>query len=123
MTSQFVILHHRLADGEHWDLMLEHGESLATWQLLSPPGAGSFPIAARRIGHHRKAYLDYEGPISGDRGQVRRIDRGPVEISKLTVEECVFAAGGDLLRGSFILSRRQGEEWELRPGPRQEPVQ
>ena len=38
MTSRFVILHHRLAGGEHWDLMLEHGESLATWQLLARLG-------------------------------------------------------------------------------------
>jgi hypothetical protein len=118
MTSQFVILDHRLSGGEHWDLMLEHGDSLATWQLLSPPaGPESFPIAARRIGNHRKAYLDYEGAVSGNRGEVRRLDRGPVEISKLTDQECIFAAVGRLLRGNFILSRRQTGEWELRHGP------
>lgn len=28
---------------------------------------------------HRRLYLDYEGPISGDRGSVRRVDAGTYE--------------------------------------------
>jgi hypothetical protein len=94
--------------------MLEQGEVLLTWQLLAVPvGPASFPILARRIGNHRKAYLDYEGPLSGDRGVVRRIDRGPVEIEKLTEDECVFRAEGQRLSGNFLLWRAGDADWTL----------
>jgi hypothetical protein len=36
-------------------------------------------IEMQRIADHRSLYLDYEGPISGDRGVVRRLDRGTIE--------------------------------------------
>jgi hypothetical protein len=35
-------------------------------------------VAAVRIADHRPAYLTYEGPISGDRGTVRRLASGTV---------------------------------------------
>ena len=35
-------------------------------------------LEAVRIADHRPAYLTYEGPISGDRGTVRRLARGTV---------------------------------------------
>ncbi len=35
-------------------------------------------VNAERIADHRPAYLDYEGPISGDRGSVRLLSRGSV---------------------------------------------
>ena len=41
MPSRFVILHHRLDDGEHWDLMLEHGEVLLTGEAQVTPEADS----------------------------------------------------------------------------------
>jgi len=31
-----------------------------------------------RLPDHRQLYLDYQGPISGDRGSVRRLNRGTV---------------------------------------------
>ena len=50
MSSRFVILHHTVHGGEHWDLMLEHGDVLLTWQLFSDPTASPvFPLRARRI--------------------------------------------------------------------------
>lgn len=57
--------------------MIENGERLATWKFpATPESAAKSPIACRRIGEHRRDYLDYEGPISGDRGHVTRHDRG-----------------------------------------------
>jgi hypothetical protein len=35
-------------------------------------------LEAVRIADHRPAYLTYEGPVSGDRGTVRRLARGSV---------------------------------------------
>ncbi len=41
-----------------------------------PPVAIGDAVDAQQLGHHRKSYLEYEGPLSGDRGQVHRIDSG-----------------------------------------------
>ena len=71
---RFVILEHDHPT-LHWDLMLESGGVLRTWRLASPPSAGC-SIAAEAIGDHRLLYLDYEGPISRNRGYVRRWDAG-----------------------------------------------
>lgn len=119
MPSRFAILHHRLDEGEHWDLMLEHGDVLLTWQLLREPiNRASLPITARRIGDHRKAYLDYEGPLTDNRGTVRRVDSGIVEFETNTPQYCRFVLSGDRLHGTFIL-RQEAQSWtfETSNGP------
>jgi hypothetical protein len=71
---RFVILTHD-HPSLHWDFMLENKASLRTWRLAMPADfAGE--IAAEPLPDHRLAYLDYEGPVSGNRGQVRRWDCG-----------------------------------------------
>ena len=116
MSSRFVILHHTVHGGEHWDLMLEHGDVLLTWQLFSDPTASPvFPLRARRIGDHRKRYLDYEGPISGDRGHVTRVDHGVVEIAEieeLAVSRVRFRLLGRRLTGAFELHKTDEDETE-----------
>jgi hypothetical protein len=71
---RFVILTHDWPF-PHWDLLLEQGETLACWRLLAEPGRGR-TVPAQRLADHRRLYLDYEGPVSGDRGEVRRWDWG-----------------------------------------------
>jgi hypothetical protein len=71
---RFVILEHDYPS-LHWDLMLEAGEILRTWRLQEVPEPGK-RIAAEASFDHRKVYLNYEGPISGNRGTVRRWDEG-----------------------------------------------
>ena len=113
MPSRFVILHHRLDAGEHWDLMLEQGDVLLTWQLLREPmNRESLPIPARRIGDHRKAYLDYEGPLTRNRGTVHRVDFGSMNMVEITPECCRLVLSGQRLRGSFTL-QKDGDEWLL----------
>ena len=113
MSSRFVILHHQLEDGEHWDLMLEHVDTLLTWQLSREPvSRASLPIPAWRIGDHRKAYLDYEGPISGSRGAVRRVDAGVVEMESLSQDRCRFILRDGRLKGRLELACEHGQ-WVL----------
>lgn len=89
--------------------MLERGDVLITWQLSAEPDQpASLPILARRIGDHRIAYLTYEGPVSGDRGTVRRVDSGAVEFEEFTDTECAFSLGGGRLEGRFRLAREPG---------------
>jgi hypothetical protein len=94
---RFVLLRHEcpptLGKPSHWDLMLERDGALLTWSLpelpdawrsndLAPeaPRVADEPITATRLADHRIAYLDYEGPISGDRGAVTCQDRGEYEV-------------------------------------------
>jgi hypothetical protein len=102
MSSRFVILHHEVHGGEHWDLMLERDGVLLTWQLqresITP---ADLPIPATRIDDHRLAYLDYEGPVSRNRGHVRRVDEGTVIFQELTDSQVVFKLAGKRLCGAF----------------------
>jgi hypothetical protein len=41
-------------------------------------------MAIERIADHRPAYLAYEGPISGGRGEVTRLTRGTLRASEST---------------------------------------
>ncbi len=117
MPSRFVILHHTHTDCEHWDLCIEQGDVLATWQLLREPvSRSSLPIPAKRIGDHRKAYLDYEGLLSRDRGCVRRVDAGTVELEKSTSDCYIFVMAGTRLSGRFILSAHD-DNWVLAEAP------
>ena len=94
---RFVILEHDHPT-LHWDLMLEHEGSLKTWRLPRPPDAWGehsclpgeqTPVAqagkqeslphALPLPEHRLMYLDYEGPVSGNRGHVKRWDAGTYE--------------------------------------------
>jgi hypothetical protein len=94
--------------------MIETGDVLAAWQLAVPPevAAGS-PTAVRRIADHRKTYLEYEGPVSGDRGSVRIADTGTCVVIAEGPTEWRLRLDGSVLRGTFRLSRTggQADEW------------
>ncbi|WP_425400505.1 hypothetical protein [Aeoliella sp.] len=88
MTTRFVLLRHEVpADyprGDHWDLLLERGEMCWTWALDKLPGrlssdAGPDEVDAVRLNDHRKHYLQYEGPVSENRGSVQRVLEGVCE--------------------------------------------
>ena len=71
---RFAILEHHW-QGIHWDVLLECGPTLRTWSVDEPIVVGR-PIPARARADHRLIYLDYEGPIDGDRGHVHRVAAG-----------------------------------------------
>ena len=71
---RFAILAHD-SPVPHWDLFLEAGPVLRSWRLLLPLDANT-RVPAEPAADHRLLYLDYEGPVSGGRGSVGRIDGG-----------------------------------------------
>lgn len=99
-SVRFVLLQHTLPDHSsrksHWDLMIESGDFLLTFELQSLPGNLSslarVACPATRLADHRRHYLDYEGVIAApaqtnsankatnkqasNRGSVRRIAAG-----------------------------------------------
>ncbi len=84
---RFVVLHHVFSGGaqngraDHFDLMLEQESRLATWAIDKLPELGE-TVSAIRLPDHRKKYLDYEGPISGDRGSVKRMMAGTYRVDQ-----------------------------------------
>ncbi len=96
---RFVILHHDWP-APHYDLMLESGGVLRTWRLADPYGSDAEPI-----GDHRLEYLDYEGPVSGDRGHVQRWDHGTFELHFDTENGFSATFHGEKLIGDFALMR------------------
>jgi len=131
--ARFVLLYHDCPDDvprpSHCDLMLESGGCLRTWVLAElprewavvvsrlPERVASLPmvaddsmVAAEPLGDHRLAYLDYEGPVSGNRGSVRRLDRGTFETIDQTPSGWEVALAGGLLRGRVSLRRPTDDE-------------
>ena len=94
----------------HWDLMLEAGEVLWTWRLAAPP-QGGVAGEATRIGDHRPLYLDYEGPVRGNRGRVVGWDRGAYAWEEREEGKIVVRLDGERLRGTLRLEQIAGEAW------------
>jgi DNA polymerase Ligase (LigD) len=98
---RFVLLEHQW-NGVHWDFMLEVGENLWTWAIDAPIVAGK-DLPARRLGEHRSLYLDYEGPVSGDRGSVKRVDSGTYRMLIATDDHVCAIVDGSQLVGEVDL--------------------
>lgn len=107
---RFVVLEHD-HPCLHWDLMLENQGVLRTWRLPAPPR--DEPAAATALGDHRLMYLDYEGPVSGDRGVVRRWDTGECVVLELSDEVCRARLLGANWRGEVELRRGAGDQWTV----------
>ncbi len=75
-----VLLEHETPDGaRHFDWLIERPgvadeHRLIAFRCAHDPTRDA-PIPAERMPDHRALYLDYEGPIAGDRGSVRRLWR------------------------------------------------
>jgi hypothetical protein len=104
---RFVVLEHD-HPVLHWDLMLEAGAGLRTWRLRTPPAVGAI-VEAEPIGDHRPAYLDYEGPVSGNRGRVVRWDAGTFTGDPRGEGRVAVALAGGRLRGTLVLEAWGGE--------------
>jgi hypothetical protein len=107
---RYVILEHD-HPALHWDLMLECGDVLRTWCLAAPPEAGK-AVSATASFDHRLHYLDYEGPVSGNRGTVKRWDHGTFEMVE-TAGRLELRLNGTRLKCVALLGKQDGENWEL----------
>ena len=112
--TRFVILEHDHPH-LHWDLMLQAGDRLRTWRLPAPPQAGR-TLVVEPIADHRLAYLDYEGPIAGGRGSVRRWDAGHCTWNEDGPDRVVVDLFGGRVDGRMEIVR-EGSGWELGLAP------
>ena len=119
---RFVVLKHDW-NGVHYDLMLERDAILRTWSLPTPL-AEDRAILANALPDHRMAYLDYEGPVSRERGNVSRVAQGEYAVCHWTDDRIEVELHGDQLNGKLVLWLAEtGEsartaEWWVRFGKR-----
>jgi hypothetical protein len=90
--------------------MLEVGGTLQTWAFTKLPLAWrklsddpqlvgeSNCVLAERLADHRLDYLTYEGPVSGDRGEVCRLEQGTFHIG---ATPATFFLEGNAVRGEI----------------------
>lgn len=111
---RFVILEHN-HPFLHWDFLVEGPELATTWRLMREPCVGE-PILAEPIADHRLMYLDYEGPVSGDRGHVERVLAGVVveELPSEDVSCRVFELGNQAFCRRAMFNRSEDGRWFVR---------
>jgi len=121
---RFVILRHEPAPDTpqrlHWDFMLEAEQVLRTWALAERPSPG-VRICATRLPDHRLVYLDYEGPVSANRGCVRRWDQGSYEVVNDSPSQTTVRLAGEQIHAIAMLTRAADDSrlwtFELQPHP------
>jgi hypothetical protein len=113
-VPRFVILRHQTQQGEHFDCMLELGGVLKTWSLPRRPELG-VEISGEALPDHRIEYLDYEGPISGDRGAVSRWEYGTYTPDLCTDTEWIVQLIGEQLaaRARLVRSEDDPRHWQI----------
>jgi hypothetical protein len=107
---RYAILHHQGVPEPHFDLLLEAepGAGLLTWRI--PCWPMELPTVAVPLPAHRVDYLSYEGPISGGRGWVKRVEGGECDT------EALSGGGWRLsLIGSSLTLRPAGGVWQAVP--------
>ena len=80
-SLRYVVLLHEGFGDTHYDLMFETtaGSELLTWRCAEWPLRTG--LILKPLALHRRAYLEYEGPLSNNRGRVRRVAWGQYELS------------------------------------------
>lgn len=111
MERRFSVLKHILPDdqGWHFDVFFEMADGLFSLKLDEAP---SQDFTASRQFDHRKKYLDYEGPISGNRGSVTLWDKGLMKGEVNLTQHFIAELFGTKLSGRFSVEpfEVRGEE-------------
>ena len=112
---RFVILDHSCSGQTHWDLMLEQGQKLVTWQVrCSPETWGSSPMVhCEKIFDHRLKYLSYQGPLSDERGAVQPVAAGAYEVLEMDEKSWCILLTGPALKGRLTLKFCKDNQWQL----------
>lgn len=109
---RFALLNHTTPPAyhrpAHFDMLLEAGDVCRTWALATMPTAGK-AIAGEALADHRPLYLDYEGEVSGGRGEVTRVDSGTFTWLTDEPHEVAIELHGQRLRGRLLLTRVNDE--------------
>jgi hypothetical protein len=130
--GRMALLQHNLPDGtSHFDWLIErpdpHGprtqvrerdpneRCLIAFRVVERVDqARVMKFVADRIEDHRYLYLDYQGPIAGERGSVQRQSAGVVRNINERDERTIVVRGRWLGGDEFVWTgRREGELWSF----------
>lgn len=118
-----ALLLHTTPTGRHYDWLVgtpEHGRAPAarlwTARVDHPSGAWREleTLGLTVIAPHRRSYLDYQGPIGGGRGHVRRVDRGEVVIHQWRAEKMLWDVRLQHFQGQVRADMISGETWRAK---------
>ncbi len=126
-----VLLRHETRRGGHFDFMIEdpawlrmyasekgvgslyRATPLLTWRctlaLAEWPAAQC--VELEELPPHRREYLDYEGELTGDRGSVRRVDRGHAIVHAWTQDGGIIELRMRSLTATVALERITAGRW------------
>jgi hypothetical protein len=85
------------------------GSALTAWR--SPSWPIDQPVSLTRLADHRREYLDYQGPLSGDRGFVKRIAGGLCRAECAADEPFWTIRFQDPFTLPLYLKQHQGDDW------------
>lgn len=120
LTVPTALLLHQTPSGSHYDWLIgtpeyqrDRHSRLWTARVALPcrawQDAGGFDLT--ELPPHRRAYLTYQGPISGGRGTVQRIDQGTVIIRLWTDERRIWDIGMTGFQGIIEAIRLTDQRW------------
>lgn len=122
-AMRFVVLHHipgqdfGRTNDEHFDWMFQSGDALRTWATpVCRFSDGDLMLPCQSLPPHRVAYLDYEGPVSGNRGTVRRVLSGTFTVKEQLHDRFVallLIAGDESARCTIELQSDTESAWTL----------
>ena len=113
--TPFVVQRHTKQGRVHFDVMVQRGESLATWSFPELPWQEE--VAGKRNFDHRLKYLTFEGELGGIRGATTIVDRGTCEILEWDDKHLEVVFKGSLLAGRYMLVRGSAQTWTLSRAP------
>lgn len=112
------------SDLTHHDWMLEDPTqppgvgNLITFRVAKPmrawpdsADADARPIYIEQIQPHRRAYLDYEGDLTGNRGRVERVETFTFTVEHWADDAATVNIVDADWQGTVTLRREQGSRW------------
>ena len=110
-----VQMHH--AKSLHWDLRLQHGDTMASWALpKSIPNAEKVNHLGIKVADHALSYADFHGniPEGYGAGQVELTDIGKLEVLRWDDKYIKVRLDGQLYKGVWSLRNTKGKNWIMR---------
>lgn len=129
--SQTVILIHTLPnEPSHFDWLIDQPEINSEHRLLSfrcqyrPDTPSSSTQLVKHLPDHRSAYLNYEGPVSNNRGSVHRIAVGSIIELVKSAHSISILIQWDSNRNHYMLSKSAPNSnlWQLKQSNRNSPL-
>ncbi len=129
LALRTAIIEHTTADGVHYDWLIEDprlpdphavNARLSTFRVPKPPTqwSTSNTLVIKALPPHRRAYLTWQGRVSGDRGRVRRIADGKCLTTLWSTDRIVLIVQMQGLSCNAELRRLGNNDWQACFTPR-----